>query len=148
MVYGVGFMAVLLNARPLVVTGASMMPAINQGDALVVRKVAAGTIQVGDIITFQNFGRPNLTTHRVTSIRDVAGNIWYQTKGDHNDAPDQDLTPHGAVLGKVRLVLPRMGYLLGFVATPSGVLALISLPLLVMLVQELLLLVAKRRPDQ
>jgi signal peptidase len=148
MVYGIGFMAVLLDARPLVVTGASMMPAVNQGDALVVRKAAAEMIQVGDIITFQNFGRLNPTTHRVTSIRDVAGEIWYQTKGDHNDAPDQDLTPYGAVLGKVRLVLPKMGYLLGFVATPSGVLTLISLPLLVMLVQEFLLLSARRRPNQ
>jgi hypothetical protein len=53
---------------------------------------------------------------------------------------DQDLTPHGAVLGKVKLVLPRVGYLLAFVATPRGVLMMISLPLLIMLFQELLLL--------
>ena len=147
MVYGIGLMAVLLNARPMVVTGASMMPAVNQGDALVVRQAEADAIQVGDIITFQNFGRQSLTTHRVIDIRKIAGNTWYQTQGDHNDIADQDLTPHGAVIGKVRLVLPRVGYLLAFVATPSGVLAMISLPLLVMLVQEILLFGVRRRPD-
>ncbi len=148
MVYGVGFMAVLLNARPMVVTGASMMPAINQGDALVVRKAGADAIQVGDIITFQNFGRQNLTTHRVIGIREVSGIAWYQTQGDHNEVADQDMTPHGAVVGKVRLVLPRVGHLLAFVATPSGVLAMISLPLLVMLMQEILLFATGRKPEQ
>ncbi len=34
MIYGVGFMAVLLDARPMVVTSGSMRPTINQGDAL------------------------------------------------------------------------------------------------------------------
>lgn len=139
MIYGVGFMSVLLDARPMVVTSGSMRPVINQGDALIVRPASRESIQVGDIITFQNFGRQNLTTHRVVGIREVSGQPWYQTKGDNNMIPDQDLTPYGAVFGEVRMVLPRAGYLLGFVGTPSGVLLIISLPLFIMLVQEVLL---------
>ena len=143
LIYGVGFMAVLLNARPMVVTSGSMMPAIYQGDALIVRPADADAIQVGDIITFQNYGKQNLTTHRVVGIREISGLLWYQTKGDNNSVADQDLTPYGAVYGKVRLVLPRVGYLLGFVATPTGALLIISLPLFIMLVQEILMFGSK-----
>ncbi|MFQ6027015.1 MAG: signal peptidase I [Dehalococcoidia bacterium] len=139
MIYGVGFMAVLLDARPMIVTSGSMRPTINQGDALIVRPASSESIRVGDIITFQNFGKQNLTTHRVLDVREISGLPWYQTKGDNNNTPDQDLTPYGAVFGKVRVVLPRVGYLLGFVATPSGALLIISLPLFIMLVQEILL---------
>ncbi len=148
MVYGVGFMAVVLDARPMVVTSGSMRPAINQGDALIVRPTEADAIQVGDIITFQNFGKQNLTTHRVIGIREIKGNPWYQTKGDNNNVPDQDLTPYGAVFGKVTLVLPRAGYLLALVSTSSGVLLMISLPLLIMLVQEVLLFAGRRNPNR
>ena len=148
MIYGVGFMAVLVDARPMVVTSGRMRPAINQGDALIVRSASRDSIQVGDIITFQNFGTQNLTTHRVISIREVSGQPWYQTKGDNNNTPDQNLTPYGAVFGKVRMVLPRFGYLLGFIATPSGVLSIISLPLLIMLVQELLLFNSKGKQNR
>ncbi len=148
MIYGVGFMAVLFDARPMVVTSGSMMPTINQGDALIVRPASSESIQVGDIITFQNFGNQNLTTHRVLSIQEVSGLPWYQTKGDNNNAADQDLTPYGAVFGKVRLVLPRAGYLLGFIGTPSGVLLLISLPLFIMLVQEVLLFGSKGKQSR
>ena len=154
LIYGVGFMAVLLDAKPMVVTSGSMMPAIYQGDALIVRPAPAEAIAVGDIITYQNFGQQSLTTHRVIGIREISGLPWYQTQGDNNSNPDQDLTPYGAVYGKVRLVLPRVGYLLGFVATPTGALLIISLPLFIMLVQELLLFGSQRgqprpgsRPD-
>lgn len=148
MIYGVGFMAVLVDARPLVVTGGSMRPTINQGDALIVRPASEDSIQVGDIITFGDFGKEDLTTHRVYSIREISGRAWYQTKGDNNNTPDQDLTPYEAVFGEVRMVLPRVGYLLGFVATPSGVLLTISLPLFIMLVQEILLLGHKAKQNK
>ncbi len=148
MIYGVGFMAVLLDARPMVVTSGSMMPAINQGDALIVRHVSAESIEPGDIISYQNFGKRNLTTHRVIDVREISGQPWYQTKGDNNNVADQDLTPYGAVFGEVQVVLPRLGYLLGFVATPSGALLIISLPLLIMLVQEVLLFGSRRSRDQ
>ncbi len=148
MIYAVGFMAVLLDARPMVVTSGSMRPTINQGDALIVRPASSESIQVGDIITFQTFGKRNLTTHRVLSIREISGLPWYQTKGDSNNTPDQDLTPYGAVFGKVRMVLPRVGYLLGFAATPSGALLIISLPLFIMLVQEVLLFRSKENQSR
>ena len=86
MIYGVGFMAVLLDARPMVVTSGSMMPAISQGDALIVRPASIGDIEAGDIISFQNFGKQNLTTHRVIGVSMISGQPWYQTKGDNNRA--------------------------------------------------------------
>ena len=148
LIYSIGFVSVLLDAKPMVVTSASMEPAVSQGDALIVRYANTESIEIGDIITFQKYGSRTPTTHRVIEIRENGEGRFFKTKGDNNPTPDHDLTPAGAVLGEVTAVLPRIGYLLGFAARPQGALLAISIPLLIMLVQEILIFSAKRRIRQ
>lgn len=53
----------------------------NTGDIIVLH--GYGGIEVGDVIVFQA-NRPAPIIHRVVAIHEENGQIYYQTKGDHN----------------------------------------------------------------
>jgi len=89
------------------------------GDIVVVKRVDALTIDVGDIITFRT-GESNsvYNTHRVREIRpqadDQAG-PFFITRGDANPVDDQAPVSSEMMVGKVVLVLPKMGAVLKYV---------------------------------
>ena len=73
------------------VVSGSMEPTIPTGSMVLVRKVDASAVQVGDIICFysndpQIEGMPN--THRVTEIRAKGGTLSFITQGDASETPD------------------------------------------------------------
>ena len=88
---------VVINLGPLVfsyrvytVLSGSMEPTIPVGAQVVVVKVDAAQIRVGDIITFDRPNNPGvLITHRVIAVEpDGKGGSQWITKGDHNSIPD------------------------------------------------------------
>jgi signal peptidase I len=93
-----------------VVTGGSMEPNIAKGALVLVEPVTAATIEVGDVITFQQYEQT--TTHRVITISESARGLSFKTKGDANVAADpEDKTFTGSV-GVVRVTIPLLGYLI------------------------------------
>ncbi|MFW9968342.1 MAG: signal peptidase I, partial [Candidatus Thorarchaeota archaeon] len=81
--YGV-FMVGMGTATPLVVvTSDSMVPALLRGDLLVLQGRAAESIQIGDIVVYEDdwyTGAP--VVHRVVAIEIVGDVYYFFTKGD------------------------------------------------------------------
>lgn len=95
------------------VLSGSMEPALKVGGLIVTKPEKIENIAVGNIITFQ-IGAGSKVTHRVADINpDKEGKIWFQTKGDANEEPDQNLVSSNT--GGMRKVVFHLSYL-GFVA--------------------------------
>jgi len=87
------------HLTPVIVSGASMRPALLPGDIVVVASRPAP--RVGDIALIRS-GR-SLVLHRVTLVR---GDGSVLTRGDANPIGDLNPTPKGRVQGRVAAVVP------------------------------------------
>ncbi|HSX15260.1 MAG TPA: signal peptidase I [Candidatus Saccharimonadales bacterium] len=118
----------LLNVQ----TG-SMRPAFRPGDALIMRRATATGIKVGDIVSYHSSRNPKeLVTHRVVTLR----NGSFQTQGDALRAPDPTVRS-SLLAGKITMVLPGMGRLLGWLQSLPGLVVCVYLPAAAIAVSEL-----------
>lgn len=133
----------------LAVASGSMIPTLDVGDLILVQgfsnacKVNAASYPEGDIIVFHKPGRENeLIVHRAVS-KVENNSIWYfQTKGDYNSNTDHWSGPEtwegnisekllvGKVVGKV----PWLGHIPLFMRTPSGILIIVFLFIVLIIV--------------
>lgn len=102
----------------VVLTG-SMSGTIEPNDVILTHK--QDEYDVGDIITF--YAEGSSVTHRIVAV-DEDG---YHTKGDANNTAEELPVGREAVVGKVILVIPRLGTLFRFAKTPAGVLSFLGL---------------------
>ena len=100
----------------VVLTG-SMSGAIEPNDLIITHKQSE--YQVGDIVTYQTGGTP--VTHRIVAVNDNG----YLTKGDANKTDDGDIQKE-YVVGKVVLIIPKIGAVGSFIKTPLGMLILMG----------------------
>lgn len=113
----------------VVLTG-SMRPAIDPGDVVIVQSVPAGAVAIGDVITFRTSGSDVPVTHRVVDVtEDANGGPAFATKGDANEDPDARVVPAGQVVGRVVFTIPYIGYVVEFVNSPTGFVALVLVPI-------------------
>lgn len=136
-----------LDARA-VLTG-SMAPAIPTGSVVFV--YPSERYVEGDIITFKRI-ESSLEipiTHRVVEVKEEDGQTYYVTKGDANERADANLVRRDEVSGKVIAHVPFLGRLLDMAKTPWGFAALIVVPALLVIVDEVLKIVRyTRRPKE
>jgi signal peptidase len=119
------------------VYGGSMEPAIHVGGMVVVRQVAPSTIHEGDVVTFASHNKADsFVTHRVVGVADDGGTLVFFTKGDANDAPDEDSVRASDVVGRVWLSVPYAGYATDFLRKPLGFGVVIGLPALLIILFE------------
>lgn len=131
--------------RSYIVMSGSMRPAIEAGDAIIVREPDPATIEAGDVIVFREGGRIeaastgsiDVITHRVVEVRTGEDGRQFVTKGDANEDPDVEPVPAGAVVGEVWFHLPYLGHLLVFAGSRTGFVALVAVPLGLLVVTEL-----------
>lgn len=91
------------SLKVYVVASESMMPSLKVGDIIFTWQVHPENIHVNDIVTYKKAG---LTiTHRVYAKKDAD----LITKGDANNVTD-GLIKYEQVVGKVIIVLPKIGY--------------------------------------
>lgn len=107
--------------RFFLVQSGSMEPSIMTGDLILVKKETA--YSQNEVITFQNTNQ-RITTHRILEIK----NGIFQTKGDANRVGDNDTISKEQILGKVALVLPKVGFLVAFAKTLPGLIILVLIP--------------------
>jgi SynChlorMet cassette protein ScmC len=81
---------------PVVYTGHSMNPTLEDGDLLEVVPYAAGSIQKGDVIYFQR-ARGRAVVHRVWAVTPQG----IKTRGDNNRAEDPHTLQRADILGQV-----------------------------------------------
>lgn len=91
----------------------SMAPGYPPGTFLVVKPSDIDSLQVGDVITYQmESGRPEVITHRVTSLTaNQDGERLLITQGDNNDVVDADPVTDVQVRGKLFYAVPFVGFL-------------------------------------
>ena len=99
----------------VVLTG-SMSGTIEPDDLIITHKQS--DYMVGDIVMYQTDGTP--VTHRIVSESDKG----YRTNGDANNTDDGADIPKEDVVGKVVLVIPKIGAAIRLARTPIGMLSL------------------------
>ncbi len=119
-----------------VVLSGSMEPSIGVGDVVIVDDVTPAEIEEGDVITYLRTDAETPTTHRVIDVTERSGERAFITQGDANDDPDSAPVPESQVLGEVAVVIPYMGYVIEFVNTPTGFLALVVVPFVLLALSE------------
>lgn len=122
-----------------IMTG-SMAPAIPTNSVIVTRAVAPADIEVGDIISY--FSKdPTLNgavnTHRVVDIYEESGTVFYQTRGDANNADDLYPPTADQIIGKVIFTSHILGVFLRLISNPLIFFPLILAPLLILVILNL-----------
>ncbi len=118
-----------------IVEGTSMYPTLQNGD-LVLFRGAPHSIANGSIIVFVQSGtgigaldsllKP-VVIHRIVGVQAGSdGQLSYQTKGDNNLLNDPNAVQADQVLGVPALVIPWAGYVLLFVRSPQGLVAIVA----------------------
>ena len=100
------------GAQPYTVLTSSMKPEYPPGTLIVVRKVDASTLRIGDVVTYQiRSNDPDVITHRIVGFTfDQQGNRLLQTQGDAVAVPDANSVQSKQVRGKLWYSIPYLGY--------------------------------------
>jgi signal peptidase len=93
---------------PSVIATGSMIPVINPGDVILLRKIESKNLNVGDIIQFKKDNI--LISHRIIEVLDNNKDIEYRTKGDNNSTSDMELVKPENIKGKLTKVIPKIGW--------------------------------------
>lgn len=115
--------------RSFLVQSGSMEPAIMTGDVVIINRQKQ--YFKNDVITFKD-SQERVTTHRIVDLNQKK----FSTKGDANRTSDPELVEEEMILGKVIVVLPKLGYLVTFCKTIPGILVLIIVPCLILIGDE------------
>lgn len=122
----------IYQPRIVVIASSSMRPSLEPGDAVLIVKVKPEEIRVGDIISYVKivpFTSTQIVTHRVVEVIYYDDFYLFKTKGDANLNPDRwEVTPK-EILGKVVLIIPKLGYLFYYIKVNLAAIALIILGL-------------------
>jgi signal peptidase len=86
-----------------------MKPALDVGDIVIITEVSIDDINEGDIIQYEI--ENVYTVHRVHDIVEEKGSRYFITKGDANNAPDQEQVNSSSILGKVIFNIPKIGWI-------------------------------------
>ena len=100
----------LFPFQPALVGSGSMEPKMYPGDVVIIAKVPADNVELGDVIQFRV---PEEVTimHRVIEIQETeGGSKVFITKGDANDEPDSEPVLPDNVVGKAVLTIPKVGW--------------------------------------
>ena len=126
---------VAFGCRSLVVMSGSMEPAIPTGAVVVVKRVPADSVKVGDVVSFRSpeqGGR--VLTHRVVSVAAVDGRVEVETRGDANTGTESWAIDPQGVVGRVVFHIPLAGYALAPLQGPLPRLLLVAVPALLLAV--------------
>ncbi|OGE05576.1 signal peptidase I [Candidatus Curtissbacteria bacterium RIFCSPLOWO2_01_FULL_41_18] len=141
--------------KALIVRSGSMQPAIKVGDLVVVtsqtglitpQSTKLAKYKVGDVIAFKSDENSKLfTTHRIVGKEIKDGKVFYQTKGDANNAADNNLVAEENIIGKSTFRLPYFGRLFAFAKSNVGFPILVIFPALLVIILEIINIVKELR---
>jgi len=81
----------------------------------------------GDVVSMHVAEANAIFTHRIEAVVDRADGRYVRTKGDANPDADPTLVSASAIIGRVELSIPYMGYLLALLSIPTGVIFVVGL---------------------
>lgn len=145
-IYSIGANVSLFNGyRSYLVQSGSMEPNIQIGDVVITHKQPV--YYVGDAVTFNSSETNRVVTHRIAEVKEEP---WGQfiTKGDANREEDEAQISVNDIIGKVILVIPKLGWLINFSQSVPGLIILILIPAGGLIFDEIIKMTAKRKDAQ
>lgn len=122
--------------RALSVQTGSMRPAIGIGSLVLVHRVPATTLHIGDVITYNSkLVKGETITHRIVAFKQLGDIRLIVVKGDANKVPDPPLLP-SQVIGHVVTVVPNVGKVIDFMHKPLGLALIVYIPSLLLIIYE------------
>jgi signal peptidase len=122
----------LLGFQRFVVVGGSMEPTIHKGSIVFDEVVPEEDLRPGDVITYVMPGHDAPSTHRIVDRELGPDGAWvFRTKGDANAA--EDAAPfmlERPVQARVAFVIPYVGWLFIWLASPQVRMGLVIAPAL------------------
>ena len=120
----------LFGYRAYVITSDSMEPAINNGDAIIVKNCEEEDLQTDDVITFEQ--NQKIITHRIQKIEEdqTTKEKTYITKGDNNNIEDSENIKYSAIIGKCILTIPYLGNIISVLENKLIILIIILIILI------------------
>jgi len=101
----------VFSVYPNVIISGSMLPKIDIGDVVIVKRIEPEEVALGDVIQFREIEQDVRVNHRVIEIQeDERGLPLFITKGDNNESPDSEPVIAEQVMGRVIQVVPRLGW--------------------------------------
>ncbi len=117
---------------------------IEVGDMIFTRTVNPDELAVGDVITFMENGKTTVT-HRIIGINEDG---TFKTQGDANNSEDQLPVHKDNVIGKFWFRIPKLGDAAMFAQTPTGMLVVIGVPLVLYLLLDMVLRARQNKKDK
>ncbi|MGX4598551.1 signal peptidase I [Faecalimicrobium sp. JNUCC 81] len=103
----------IIGYRAYTVLSGSMEPTYYPGDLVIVKNKTRAKLEEKDVITFIDDNE--IVTHRIIE-KTTEG---YKTKGDNNDVEDAKILKDKDVIGEVSFKIPKVGYVVQFLAKPE-----------------------------
>lgn len=128
--------------QSFVVKSGSMEPTIMTGDIILIS--SQEFYNKHDVVTFKDAGG-RIVTHRIIDEDVSKDNTTFITKGDANRSIDNDTITQENILGKVNLVIPKIGFLVGFTQTLPGLLTMIIIPVVLLFLDQLVKMSLKQK---
>lgn len=126
---------------PLNIQTGSMEPTIMAGDLIITREYDGATILAKEtIISFFTVEENTkiINTHRIVDVYTVNGMVSYVTKGDNNDAIDEQQVAPGDIISTYNDTrIAGIGSILTFLKTKVGFFVCIILPLAAFFIYQL-----------
>ncbi len=88
----------------------------NKGDIMILYGERSEGIEIGEVVVFRS-ERPDPIIHRVVKKKEIEGEYYFQTKGDHNadsiksSTLDETNINEGQLLGRAVIRVPLLGYI-------------------------------------
>jgi signal peptidase I len=123
-------LAYKLKVIPMVVTSNSMSPEFQYGDLLLA--VGQEHYAINDIISFKI--NDSLVTHRIVDKQD--SNL-FKTQGDSNQLSDSILIKPEQIVGKIRYIFPKLGFVILIIQTQQAKLTIIGLMIIYLMIKTL-----------
>lgn len=131
------------NFRIFVVKSGSMTPTLKINDLIITQPKQS--YQSGDVITFYDPSKGDskypTTTHRIQTIVNRNGEVFYMTKGDNNVFSDSIFVSHAKVVGQITKTIPFIGIIIALVESQIGLLLFIFLPAFLIICNEIIAII-------
>ncbi len=119
-----------------------MEPTIMTGDVIVIQ--SQPQYNKNDVVTFKE-GDGRIVTHRIIDTQTTEKTEVFITKGDANRSIDNNTVTSENILGKVTLVIPKIGFLVGFTQSMPGFIVMIFIPVLLIVMDQLVKMYMKQK---
>ena len=141
----------LFSISPMYVLTDSMVPTINGGDLIFIKKVASTEIAVEDVIAFfdPESMEGTMIVHRVKEISaDGNGNITFRTMGDANNVYDTFVISSENLVGRYVFRMRGMGRVAMFMQSTYGLIVTVSVPFILLFGYEVIRRCIDLKKDQ